>query len=288
MPTGVPASRVAYIRAAYVVDQSNVHRHILREMLDAAVIRVFPPSSSPNEAWTTVFKPGDVIGLKFNRSGQVGIGTTDTMAEVLITALLTAGFAAEQIVCIEAPEAITSRFGTQPARPGYGSTETKFRGGADQFAAALDQITALINIPFLKTHNISGMTCALKNLSHGLVKHPARYHANGCSPFIADIVASDAIRPKLRLTIVDALRVVYKEGPSANVENTTNHGLLLASTDPVAVDAVGMDTLNAIRGQQGLGSLVASGATLPYLAAAHRSALGIALPQGINVTRVDL
>ena len=87
----------------------------------------------------------------------------------------------------------------------------------------------MINVPFIKTHNIAGMTCGLKNLSHALVKHPAHYHANGCSPFIGDIVAADPIRKKLKLTIVDAFRVVFQGGPAARVENLhpeviyTNH-----------------------------------------------------------------
>lgn len=287
MPAGLPQAHVVRVRSKQVVYEAKVHWQILREMLDAVILGLFP-SSNPNEAWTKAFKPGDVIGLKFNRSGQVGIGTAEAMAEAVITALLTAGFDAEQIVCIEAPAAVTKRLGTRPARPGYAKTKTDFGSGSDEFAAVLDQITALINIPFLKTHNISGMTCGLKNLSHGLVKHPARHHANGCSPFIADIVATEAIKSKLRFTIVDALRVVYADGPSASVENISDEGILLASKDPVAVDAVGVDTLNAIRAKERLDPIVERGATLPFLAAAHRRSLGIALPQGINVNRVDL
>lgn len=286
IPPGAAPARVVRVRAAGVLNDSDVHRQILREMLDAALAGLFPETETPEQAWKSVLEANDIIGLKFNQSGQGNIGTTATMADVLITSLLAAGFSATQIVCLEAPEAVTSRFGTLHPRPGYGRSTIDFGSGADRFSAVLGQITAIINIPFLKTHNIAGMTGALKNLSHGLIKHPARYHANGCSPFIADIVGSEAIRPKLRLTIVDALRVVYKDGPSASVENIAGEGLLLASQDPVAVDAVGLETINAIRAKRGLDAIVAEGETLPYLEVAHRAGLGIAALQGIGVSNV--
>ena len=60
-------------------------------------------------------------------------------------------------------------------------------GPRDRLAGVLDQVTAIVNVPFLKTHNLAGMTCCLKNLSHALVKHPAQFHTGGCKE-VADIV----------------------------------------------------------------------------------------------------
>ena len=168
----------------------------------------------------------------------------------------------------------------------YDSQTTDFSSGADNFASVLRQITALISVPFLKSHNIAGMTCSLKNLSHGLIKHPARYHGNRCSPYIADIVAAKPIRSKFRLTIVDAMRVVYEGGPRANAHSLANEGVLIMSRDPVAADAVALGVLNRARERSGLAKIVDSAEEIPHLAAAHRSGLGVAIRHGIKIVRV--
>jgi hypothetical protein len=238
---------------------------------------------TPAEGWRTLLRSDDVVGIKFNRSAQSALGTTPSMASALIESLLNAGFRADQLVCIECPEAIENRFGTLRAKRGFSSTVTKFGSGADNLALVLDQVTALLNVPFLKTHNIAGITCCLKNLSHGLIKHPARYHANGCSPYVADVVALPQIRDKLRLCVVDGLRPMYAGGPSSAGSAVAGAGIVLASTDPVACDATGLLVLNAMRQDLGLGPVASSAAEVPHLAAAHRAGLGVALLQGIDL-----
>lgn len=238
------------------------------------------------EAWATILKPDDVVGLKFNRSGQSVIHTSSAMAEALIESLESAGWAREQIIGLELPPDIVSNAGTRTPQPGYDTLVTDFNSGADNFAAVLRQVTALISVPFLKTHNIAGLTCSLKNLSHGLIKHPARYHKNHCSPYIADIVAAEPIRSKFRLALVDAMRVVYEGGPRATARALADEGVLLMSRDPVAADAVGLDVLNRARQRAGLVDVAASAADIPYLAAAHRAGLGVAVRHGINIVRI--
>jgi uncharacterized protein (DUF362 family) len=159
---------------------------------------------------------------------------------------------------------------------GYAPRETDFGSGSDRFAAVLDQVTALISVPFLKTHNIATMTCCLKNLSHGLIKHPGRYHSGGCSPFIADIVAAPAIRAKLKLCVVDALRVVHDGGPSVVIGGVKDSGLLLVSKDPVATDTVGFSILSDLRFKNGLSALRFPTSERNYLRLAAERGLGAA------------
>ena len=128
----------------------------------------------------------------------------------------------------------------------------------------------------------------MKNLSHGLVKHPARFHRNACSPYIADIVALPQIRSKLRLCLVDALRVVYEGGPVPTADTVSNEGIILASTDPVAADSVGLAVLNEVRRRMALSPVAQSAADIDHLAAAHQRGLGIALYRGIDVIREHL
>lgn len=284
---GTPRSRVVQVESAQVVDGPQVHRLLLSEMLDKALTSL-TGAATLSDAWRVVLRPSDVIGLKFCRSGQRALATTETLAAVLIESLVAAGFQPEQIVCVEAPAGVEARAGTTPARRGYLAVSTDFGSGTDRYAAVLDQITALVSVPFLKTHNIAGMTCALKNLSHGLIKHPARYHGNGCSPFIGDIVAAPPIGRKLRLCLVDALRVVHDGGPEAHAEGLSSAGILLAAFDPVATDRVGLSILNAIRRGRDLDPVARSAEELGYLAAAHRRGLGVALWDGIDRLRYRL
>ncbi len=279
-------SRVVRIRNAYAVDGPSVHARVVSEML-ARALTALTDAPSANQAWHTLLNPGDVIGLKFNRSGQRVLGTTETVAKVLVSSLVEAGFPATRIVCIEAPEGVAERLGTSPAWPGFDRSPTDFGSGTDQLASVVRQVTALIDIPYLKDHNIAGMTCALKNLSHGLIKHPARYHANGCSPFVADIVANTGIAGKLRLCLVDALRVVFDRGPEAAADTISDAGMLLASTDPVATDLVGLSVLNEIRAGQGLPAVAAVASESGYLSVAQERGLGMATWHSVELVRLQ-
>ncbi len=256
-------------------------------MLDTALTSL-TGASNPSAAWRRILHSDDVVGLKFNRSGQQSIGTTPSVARTLVASLAEAGWAPSRIVCIEAPPGTDSELRTMPADGGFDNTLIDFGSGTDQFARVLGQVTALISVPYLKTHNITGLTCSLKNLSHGLIKHPARHHRNGCDPYIADIVAAPIIREKLRLFLVDALRVVYEGGPAATNATLSDEGVLLASFDPVAVDLVGLTLLNEVRAKRGLDPVIDSADGLPYLATAHQRGLGVAVWHGIDLWRVQL
>ena len=286
VPLGTPRSRVVQISAEEVVNGAIVHRSLLQEMLGKLLITV---TGRPTEAaaWRSLLKPDDVIGLKFNRSGQGAIGTTNALADVLVGSIVRSGWQPEQIVCIEVPDHVQRRNGTAPPWSGFSEERSVFASGSDQLASVLDQVTALISVPFLKTHNIAGLTCSLKNLSHAMVKHPARFHRDGCSPFVGDIVALPAIRDKLRLCIVDAMRVVFDGGPTATTTTVSDEGVLLASLDPVAVDAIALEVLNDIRRRRGLAIVAEDAAHVPYLRAAHEAGVGIAVAHGIEhiVTR---
>jgi len=280
---GAKPVAVRQARSRFAIDGPVVHPEMFRELLQAAVAGVLG-TKTIGEAWKMLFRPDDIIGLKFNQSGQDVIATTGTVAEILVDSIVRAGFSARQIVCIEAPPSSAVHEATTPAAKGFESNPTDFGSGSDEFARALSQVSAIVNVPYLKTHNITGLTCALKNLSHGLVKHPARYHKNGCCPYIADINLHPRIRKKVRLCIVDALRVVFDRGPEASARTIANEGILVATTDPVAADTVGLSILNEVRAARGLDTVARSPARVPYLADAHRKGLGIAARHGIHVS----
>jgi uncharacterized protein (DUF362 family) len=127
-------------------------------------------------------------------------------------------------------------------------------------------VNKFITIPVLKDHRSAGVTLALKNLSHGLSNNVARSHLsniarrdgtisgpNQCNTFIPTAASQLAIRQKATLHILDGLIGVYEGGPGSwnKTWATWSHESLLFATDPVAMDHVGWDIIDAKRAQEG-------------------------------------
>jgi len=91
----------------------------------------------------------------------------------------------------------------------------------------------LINIPVLKNHRGTHLTIAMKNLM-GIVWNRLIYHSVGLDQCIADF----CLYKKPDLNIVDAYRVMMKDGPQGSApENAVLKKTLLMSEDLVAIDA---------------------------------------------------
>ena len=94
-----------------------------------------------------------------------------------------------------------------------------------------------INIPVAKHHAGSEITMAMKNLM-GVVGDPRSWHYLGLHDCIAD--GATAIRPDL--VVMDATRILLNNGPSGPGETKVVNEVI-ASVDPVAVDAYGASLL---------------------------------------------
>jgi uncharacterized protein (DUF362 family) len=118
------------------------------------------------------------------------------------------------------------------------------------------KVNKLICIPVLKDHGSGGVTLALKNMSHGLVNNVCRSHGthdtNTCNLFIPAICAHPIIRQKAVLQILDGLNAVFQGGPGSRKEYVWSYEALFFATDPVAMDRVGWELVDAKRVKQGL------------------------------------
>lgn len=242
------------------------------------------------DAWHRLLRPDDTILLKFNQSAAERLGTTPPLARELVLSLQSAGWRPEQIMVLEVGgDDLRLVRQTRPADLRWQGEEVHFGvSGRDSFIAALDQATAVINIPFLKTHHLATMTGCLKNLSHGLIRHPSRFHAAGCDPAIAEIVASQPLRSRLRLNVLNAMKVVYNGGPEAGAADIHAAGELLLSRDPVACDALGFGILNEIRALHGLNPLLPGAAIPKFLASAARMGIGHADAERVQATLITI
>jgi uncharacterized protein (DUF362 family) len=101
----------------------------------------------------------------------------------------------------------------------------------------------LINVPVAKSHTATGVSLGMKNLM-GLVWDRVAYHRSGR---IHRAVAETAWALRPELIILDATRVLATGGPQGPGE-VIELGKVFASTDQVAIDAVGA-TLSAWGGR---------------------------------------
>jgi len=122
----------------------------------------------------------------------------------------------------------------------------------------------VINVPKIKTHGLTTFTCALKNMYGaipGLTK--INYHKESPKPYeFSSLVVDIYNLTKPDLNIVDGIIGMDGNGPSSG--NPKELGLILASTDGVALDSyicyiLGKDpqkvNTNQIAYERGLGEL---------------------------------
>jgi uncharacterized protein (DUF362 family) len=99
--------------------------------------------------------------------------------------------------------------------------------------SVLFQADRLINVPVVKHHSLSRLTCGLKNHMGLLGGSRGRLHQE-IHPALVDLAA--AFRPTL--TVVDATRVMMRNGPTGGrLEDVAAVNAVAAGTDPVACDA---------------------------------------------------
>lgn len=116
--------------------------------------------------------------------------------------------------------------------------------------------TALINMPRLKAHWLSGISGALKNWTGAVsglnpedrgTRFPI--HRDHCRE-VGMLQALPAIRQRSRLVVMDALRIHCAGGPQVRERYVWEARAVVLGADPVAVDAVGLDLVR--EGQQRL------------------------------------
>ncbi len=97
----------------------------------------------------------------------------------------------------------------------------------------------VINIPILKHHGLTKCSVAMKNYMGVIGGNRSAWHQN-----MDDCVADITQFMKPRLTVLDAVRVLTAHGPQGgNPEDVDVRGIVAASTDIVALDALGATLL---------------------------------------------
>ncbi len=126
------------------------------------------------------------------------------------------------------------------------------------------RLDKIICLPCVKDHHAAGATGALKNMSHGLVNNVFRSHScpQGLAmvAFIPAVVSHPIIRKKCVLHIMDGSRGAWEGGPFGKTpEWLWDYNALLFATDPVAMDHIEWDILDARRAQMKVPGVAAVG-----------------------------
>jgi methylmalonyl-CoA mutase cobalamin-binding subunit len=213
------SARVVIVRDARVLnDAHDVDAAVLDRMLADTVVRL-TGEKTPKAAWLALFKPSDTVGLVPTPHLNP---THPELVDAVRRALVGAGIPAGQV--------------------------REAQGGIDRPRAC----TALIAMPALKAHWLTGLGTAMK-IYIMYSGRPSSYHdANNAN--LAETWLLPDVKGKTKLVLVDALRPLCDKGPQPDPRYLWDYKGLIASADPVAADAVGLQIVlakrRALRGEE--------------------------------------
>ncbi len=196
-------SRVVLVRNEKVLTEKNkVDVRALRQMLDETIIR-FTGKTKAVDGWKSLVQTGDTVGLVATPHLNP---THEEVVEAVRASLMAAGIPEKSII--------------------------DGQGGPDKPKAC----TALIALPALKAHWLTGIGTVLKNYIT-FSGNPEGYHDEN-NMKLGEIWNLPFVKGKTRLVLVDALVPLCDKGPQPDPRYKWPYRGLLAGTDPVAVETV--------------------------------------------------
>ena len=274
MPGPYPG-RVITVHAAGCIDEATetVDVATVQQMM-ARGMTALTGDRDPRDSWARFFDAQDVVGIKVNTSGAPGAMSMPEVVAEIARNLIAVGVAPSSIVVHERGAQIqTPRYDrfvpegvrVQAAAPGMASfdpdvyVETTFFGEDDTRSYLLRVVsrecTKIINVPNMKDHSASGVTGCLKNVAYGEFSNVARSHHRAQTEtltFIGTLARVEPLRSRTVLNIMDGLRGVWHGGPFSRDRRYRFYPKQMKfGTDPVAMDRLLIDVIDAKRRQEG-------------------------------------
>ena len=244
----------------------------------SAGVKSLTGDARDEDAWARFISPKDVVGIKVNCSGAPRICSTPELVGAIADRLVAVGVAPGNIWVYERFE---NQLRTVPyskflpegahlfaAETNRGSilsydpkvyVETDFFGEEDTRSNLIrlvsETLTKIVNVPVMKEHQAAGVTGCLKNIAYGDFSNVARSHRSektNTLTFIGTLAATEPLRSRTVLNVMDGLHGVWHAGPFSNDPRFRFYPKeLMIGTDPVAMDHKLIDIIETKRKAEG-------------------------------------
>jgi uncharacterized protein (DUF362 family) len=278
---GLFPGRVVEIADAQAILNNRVSQPVIKGMLDRA-LRELTGAQDGREAWSKFIQPKDIVGIKINPSGAPACCSSPEIVREIVAGVQSVGVPLKNIHVYDryAYEIDIGSYqtlvplgvrvvGIQDRKldaSGYDSNiycEANFFGEWEtrSYMASIvsSDLTKIINVPTMKDHSAAGVTGCLKNLGYGTFNNVDRSHRRPFSftdPLIGVMCSVEPLRSKAVLHIMDGMRMLWHGGPlSQNPKFIFPAGLLMVGTDPVAMDTIELERIEAKRRKEGAPSV---------------------------------
>lgn len=273
---GLYPGRVVEVFDQRAIVANRLSQPVVGQMIEQG-LRELTGESDPRLAWSKFVQPQDIVGIKINPSGAPACCSSPEIVREIVAGLQSVGVPARNIFVYDRyayemdigsyqalmPPAVQV-VGVQEHKldaAGYDPNvfcEANFFGEWEtrSYMASLvsSRFTKIINVPTMKDHSAAGVTGCLKNLGYGTFNNVARSHREPFSytdPLIGVMCSVEPLRSKAALHIMDGTRMVWHGGPlTQNRKFISSPGLILIGTDPVAMDTVELEKIEAKRREE--------------------------------------
>lgn len=284
----LPQARVVVVQDAQSMDAFTPQAGVVRSMVERGVLAQ-TGKATVTEAWRSLVKTNDVVGLKvFSAPGHTS-GTRPTVVAAVVEGLLAAGLPSTNIVIwdrqlvdlrIAGYFELAERYGVRIAAAAsagwdekayyensllgnlvWGDAEFGRKGdgiGRKSFVTKLvaRDLTRHISIAPLMNHNLAGVSGHFYSLAFGSVDNTLRFESTSraLAEAVPEVFALPALYDRLALCITDALICQYQGENLTRLHYAKSLGQLRFSKDPVALDTLSLAELEAQRQKAGIPS----------------------------------
>ena len=284
------APRVVIVEDDNATDAFKPRPAVVRALVDRGITN-FTGRADLAAAWRSLLGTQDVVGIKVFSTPGPQVGTRPAVVAGLVEGLLAARLPASNIVIWDRQLAdlraagfgeLARQYGVRLAGAldsGWDGTnyydsallgqlvfgDFEFQQNADRvgrksFVSKLltTSVTKIINVSPMLNHNSIGVCGNLYSLALGSVDNTMRFEGDAArlAQAVPEIYALPALGDRVVLNIVDALVCQYEGEHTSRLHDSIALNQLRFSTDPVALDVLSLQEINAqrIRAAQALAS----------------------------------
>ncbi|HXP61650.1 MAG TPA: DUF362 domain-containing protein [Dongiaceae bacterium] len=273
-----PRARIVAVQDSEATQAFEPRLDVVRAMVDRAITNLTGKATVP-EAWRSLVRTQDVVGIKVYSSPGPNSGTRPAVVAGVVKGLLAAGLPPQNIIVWDRLASdlrvagfwgLSNRYGirlegsadvgwdenTSYPRPllgklVFGDLEFGKEGngiGRKSFVSKLvsRELTKIINVTPLLNHNLAGVCGNLYSLALGSVDNILRFEFDpeALSEAVPEIYALKELGDHVVLNITDALVCQYEGGERGLLHYSTALNELRFSTDPVALDVLSLQELD--------------------------------------------